>query len=360
MARPPEFGKSARYNYGKVEYRHIVAPADARKILTADPWSYLHAFLRDKAENARGTNRACFTRANYYANLAEDFYKAAESASLPTKGTLAYYGMLNLTKAFISVRGVELETTHEHHGLTLTHATKHEINIQARPSSATGKSIFYEFSKQLGKPVSRSSTINIIEACLNIPELHSICHDLGFAGTQKHRFIPVDIEFRTSETHDWLFTLLSYRKEDEKRTPIQQLTKGARKDYFLDGVTDEGRVYLRSRKRKKLTNNNWNRVYGNVLKEYSNFSIASLLTSGGYRYYLNLRDPELHHLSYSLLAMFYAGTVARYRPTEVELIMKGTQRAILTEAIALLPRQFLYQLTSLATNGVCVVPYSQI
>ena len=94
MPRPAEFGESARYNYARVEYRHIVTPADARKILTADPWSYLHAFLRDKVERARGTNRACLTRANYYANLAEDFYKAAESGSVPTQGTLVYYGML--------------------------------------------------------------------------------------------------------------------------------------------------------------------------------------------------------------------------------------------------------------------------
>ena len=258
------------------------------------------------------------------------------------------------------MRGVELETTHEHHGLTLTHATEHTITIQPRPAGGNGLSIFYEFAKQLGKPITGASTINIIGACINIPELHSICHELGFAGTQKRRFLPVEIEIRTTEAHDWLFTLLSYRKEDENRTPIRRFARGPRKDYFLNGITSDGRVYHRSRKRKKLTKDNWNRVYRNVLSEYSKFNIGSLLTSSGYRYYLNLRDPELHHLSYSLLAMFYAGTVARYRPTEVESIMRGTQRAILTEAIALLPRQFLYQLTSLTTEELCVVPYSQI
>jgi len=360
MARPPEFGKSARYNYAKVEYRHVITNADARKILTADPWSYLHAFLRDKAENARGKNRCCYTRANYYANLAEDFYKASDAATLPTRATLAYYGMLNLVKSFISVRGVELETTHEHHGLALTHGTKHEVTIQAKPSPSSGKSIFYEFSRQLGKPPTTASCINILHACVNIPELHSICHELGFFGTQKRRFLPVDIEIRTSESYDYLFSLLSFRKEDEQRTPSHRLLKGPRSDYFLEGVLDDGRVFHRSRKRKRLNKENWNRVFRNILQEYSTFNITSLLTASGYRYYLNLRDPDLHHLSYSMLAMFYAGTVARYRPSEVEIIMKGTQRAILTEAIALLPRQFLYQITSLTTDGLCVVPYSQI
>ncbi|MBK1875598.1 YaaC family protein [Pelagicoccus mobilis] len=358
MAKSPDLGKPARLNYAKVEFRHIQTKADERKMLTADPWSYLHSYLRDKAEASRGTNRQCFTRANYYANLAEDFYKAASGASLPTKGTLSYYGMLNLVKAFVSVRGVELETTQEHHGLSLPHGEQHKVSIQHRPKS--GKSIFYEFARELGSPTTRTSTIGVIDACLNIPELHSICHELGFAGSQKQRFIPVEIDVRTSDDHKWLFTLLSYRKEDEKRTPIHRILKGNRKDYFLDPVSENGRVYHRSKKRKKLSSENWNRVYCNILKEYHSFSISSLLTPSGYKYYLNLRDADFHHLAYSLIAMFYAGTVARYRPSEVEVIMKGTQRAILTEAIALLPSQFLYQLTSLITERICVIPYSKI
>jgi hypothetical protein len=360
MGRPIEFGKSARFNYAKVEYRHIETDADSRKILTADPWSYLHAYLREKSERCRAKNRQCITRANYYANLAEDFYKASEETALPTKGTLAYYGMLNLAKAFISVRGVELETTHEHHGLSLTHQVKHEVTIQAKPSAASGKSIFYEFSKLLGRPPLKAGSLNVIQSCLNIPEMHSVCHELRFAGTQKWRFLPVNIEFRVSDNHNHLFTLLSYRKEDQQRMPLYRLSKGPREGCFHDGQDDEGRVFHRSKRRKKLTKENWNRVYRNILKDYSAFNIASLLTPSGFRYYLNLSDPELHHLSYSLIAMFYAGTVARYRPTEVEEIMKGTQRAVLSEAVALLPRQFLYQMTSLISGAVCVVPYSKI
>jgi hypothetical protein len=47
----------------------------------------------------------------------------SQKASMPrwkvqtrTRGVIAYYGMLNLTKAYLSCRNVELETVIEHHG----------------------------------------------------------------------------------------------------------------------------------------------------------------------------------------------------------------------------------------------------
>jgi len=360
MAKQPDMGKPALFKYARVDFRHIVTSAGEQRVLTADPWSYLHSFLIGKIANSRGSNRECFIRANYYANLAEDFYKASEHASLPTKATLCYYGMLNLVKAFISVEGVELETSHEHHGMVLTHGKEYQVTVQKKVKPSIGKNIFYEFTEKLGMPVKLAEEINIIEACLNIPELHSICRKLGYGG-QKQRFLPVDISINVTSDHKWLFSVLSYRKEDEMRTRIDRLLKGTRKNYFLEGVDGEnGKVNLRSRKRKNVDTGDWNRCYQNILREYQSHNISSMLSSGGYRYYINLNSPNYHHLAYSIIAMFYAGTVARYRPSEVKKIMEGHDRAIYTEAVALLPKQFLYQMTSLITKDVCVIPYSNL
>ena len=108
MPRPREPGVPAQFKYQRVKYYPFnVGPVDSF-LLTADPWSYLYAWLTQNRPS-KGAGRRRFERAIYYAQLAEGFYKASHMTELPTKGTLTYYGMLNLVKCFISVRGVELE-----------------------------------------------------------------------------------------------------------------------------------------------------------------------------------------------------------------------------------------------------------
>ena len=58
--------------------------------------------------------------------------------------------------------------------------------------------------------------------------------------------------------------------------------------------------------------------------------------------------------------MFYLGHSARYRPSEIEEIMQGELRPLATEAVAILPKQFMYQLVSLITGKLCMIPYSEL
>lgn len=119
-------------------------------------------------------------------------------------------------------------------------------------------------------------------------------------------------------------------------------------------------VCERGKKRKSLSKDNFPRVYKNCLKEYRPFELSSILTKSGYRYYCDLEPGPLHHLCYSLMALFFVGTIARYRPTTIDSVMTGATRPLVTEALALCPQQFVYQLVSLATKSVCVVPYAKL
>ena len=130
MPRQLKPGKKAKYKYNEVKYAHVDAKPGEPAVLIADPWSYLHAFLLERENSSYSQRKKCFKRARYFAQSAESFYRAAEAVDLPTKGTLAYYGMLNLVKCFISSREIPLETQWEHHGLILPVGTKYKIEVQ--------------------------------------------------------------------------------------------------------------------------------------------------------------------------------------------------------------------------------------
>lgn len=355
MPRLIQAGVPAKYNYSAVRYSHVPVRPGQSAVLTADPWSYLHGHLLQTASHKRGNNRRNLERATYYARLAEDFYRAGDLVDLPTQGTLLYYGMLNLVKCLLSTDGVPLESQIEHHGLNLAPEMKFELHIPA--ASKRSVNIFAEFARILGTPAAGKQHAKLQDAVSHIPELHAICSNLKFI--RRPKFLPIEVAFLTNAEHTTLFTEVSFSKGHEQNVQTTKFLSGHRKDYFLELPDREGKAVYRSRSRKRLRKN-WKVVYSNVLKEYSKFRFASVLTRSGYRYYCDLEPGYYHHLCYSLMVMFYIGSAARYRPSEVDEVLNGPLRPLVTEAVALCPRQFLYQLVSLITKQLCVIPYAQI
>ena len=75
---------------------------------------------------------------------------------------------------------------------------------------------------------------------------------------------------------------------------------------------------------------------------------------------MDLGKREYHHLAWALMLMYYIGSIARYRPVAAETVMAGAMRPLISEAVAVCPRQFLYQLTSLITKRSCSVPHASL
>ena len=266
--------------------------------------------------------------------------------------------MLNLVKCFLSTRRIELESQLEHHGLTLPLGKKQFIQINTSSGSI---SIFSEFAKLLGKPVSQKKELSVKDLICHIPELHEMAYSLKQLNWTRRKFLPVQIDFLVNSKKDKLFTQIKYEKKQEKRVvKTSNFYKGNRANYFQDKREEQGWLIYRSKTRKSLNQKNFPRIYRNIREEYAKFDLTSLLTSSGYKYYCDLKPGLYHHLSFSLALLFYLGSVARYRPTEVEELVTSEVSPLISEAIAVVPMQFLYQLVSLITNNVCVIPQAKL
>lgn len=356
MPRQIEQGELALYKYNKLRFSFVDLAAGEQQILTSDPWSFLSSHLQSRQKKARGTNLEKIERALYFASLAEDFYLAAESVPLPAKGTLLYYGMLDLVKCFLSLNDVQLETTYEHHGLILPIGK--ELTVEAKPKMRDGINIFACFCEKLGKEIKSLTEVSFNQALSHVPEIHGIYTSLGHR--QKRKLLPVDIEFQVNQARNKLFTEILFDKKQESKVDTTRFLTGKRQNYFKDGYSRPQKIVYRAAKRKAYTKGNMDRIFQNILVDYRSFDIVPILTSQGYRYYVDLLPGAVPHLAYSLLAMFYLGSAARYRPLEIKSLLEGNLRPLVSEFVSLTPRQFLYQMVSITTKKECVIPFSAI
>ena len=349
----------ATFNHARVVYSPFGAEPGAQFVLTADPWSFLTATINQRlAEGPRGSNRIRLERALYYSDLAESFYESSRASKLPASGTLAYYGVLNLVKCYLSLNGVDLETKVEHHGLSLPIGKKQTIQISAPSSSSLN--IFGDFARLLGKPVTAKEEVTLEEASGHLPELHEMAFTLGHLPGNRRGFLPIDIRFLMPEANRHIYTEVCFEKKQLTRVNTHAFYLGMRKAYFRPACQRDSEIAHRSIRKKTCTWENLPRKYRNICNDYAKFDIASLLTPQGYKYYCDIRKPKWHHLSYSLLIMYYIGTAARYRPSEMNALLRSDMRPLISEALAVVPGQILYHLVSLCTSRNCVVPHSTV
>jgi hypothetical protein len=356
MAKEITPAEPALFKYNKIKYSFVDVEAGQQHVLTSDPWSYLTSHLQTRLNSTRGNNKSNIQRALYFAKLAEDFYRSADVVELPAKGTLLYYGMLDLVKSYLCLKNVPLETTHEHHGMSLPLGRELTITVSGNMNNAIN--IFSCFSETQGRKVAGQHQVDFRQALSHVPEIHGIYNTIGQGA--KRKLLPVTIDFLTNDKRDKLFTEISFDKEQEAKVDTKRFSTGRRATYFRDGCPRPQKIVYRSARRKSYTKTNIGKIYRNILKEYRSFDIVPILTPQGYRYYVDLRPGDFSHLSYALLAMFYLGSAARYRPLEIKSLLEGPLRPLVSEFVSLTPRQFLYQMVSLATNRECVIPFSAI
>jgi YaaC-like Protein len=72
--------------------------------------------------------------------------------------------------------------------------------------------------------------------------------------------------------------------------------------------------------------------------------MVSILTPGGYRHYLSDYEPasRVSPILAAYMAMFYFGSVARYRPLDLEKMREGKFAWVIEEMLATQGEQFLY------------------
>jgi len=233
-------GEPALRDYSPVRYSHLATDPGEGPLLTADPWSYLRAHFGQKIPSTKGANRRRFERALYYVRLAEDFYSATERHER-TAGVVAYYAMLNLVKAYLSSSGVELETSLEHHGLTMPVQSDTCVDVLSKADKGHIH-IFHEFARLLGTPVTARTSVELLEIATHIPELHDVAWKLGHLTTAKRKFLPVHVDLLVNSDRTYLFSELRFEKRHESAYHVHKFLRGARKEYFKEPRTEDGWV----------------------------------------------------------------------------------------------------------------------
>lgn len=344
------------HNYNPIKYSFVRVRAGEQHVLTSDPWSYLASHIQALIPKKKGMNKQNLDRAFHYARLAEDFYKASETTPLPAKGTLVYYSMLNLVKCYLSCNGVELEKTYEHHGLQLPQGKKGQIEAK-RPDPTQNINIFSEFCKQLGSPVTTTTEFSLESALSHIPEIHGLHSSV--IGT-KRKLLPVSLISWSLKTRNLFLPNSATRKSKKTKLMYLSYTKINDKPTSSQRTPATVLLFTVAAAKKTYTKDNIETKYLNVLSEYEKFNITPILTRQGYRYYVDLKPGQFPSLAYSLAAMFYLGSAARYRPVEMESVLHGKLRPLITELISLTPKQFLYRMVSHITQRECVIPLSKL
>ena len=358
----------ARKNFNSVHYFPFGnVPADSY-VLTSDPWNFLKAYLKNEYDKIKrstpkqGPVKERIGKAIYFIELAESFQKSADNIQLPTKATLTYYSALNVVKAFLLIRGHDLETAQEYHGLSLNSEDKTEITVSK--VAKNGINIFHTFASELGFTANPSSKISLTEMVSNLPEIHELAFNLGLINKTKRKFLPVQVEF-TSNENRW--TRLSYRlsfKRKHKHDYRIEKFKNGILSQKLEFEKDEGeKVIYKSKQIRALTHKSdqsWNTNYQEFCKELNEINIRLILTRLGYKYYLDIQPDKYNSPIYYLVMVFYLGSIARYRPSLNEEIIKGEYNAIVAEVMNSSPKQFLYFMTGMMTNKVCAIPMANL
>lgn len=363
-----ELGEQVLRDYKSVKYFPFGNKAGAPFILTSDPLGYLEAWLNNQLnaiQRDTKSKKGTLTKAIYFTRLSKDFYNSSLISEMPSKGTLLYYSFINIVKVYLLINGYELEKQVEHHGLSLPANYKDKLKLIT--PSGDGISIFHEFAKCLGKEINASDGLDIKfeELLSSLPEVHEIGFALGLFPELKRKFLPVDLVIRTNKSRKKIFYTLSYEKKFDYQMKVDKLNRGIFRSKLikLNIENDLNKHYFKSSLNLSYTNNSeksWNSCYPKIVSDINEMNLTPMITRQGFRFYLDLEPKRFHRLSSVLGFAYYLGTVARYRPSLNEEILKGKYQSIINEAIISCPNQFFYLMVSHITKQVCAIPMAKI
>lgn len=354
----------AKRNYHSVKYFPFPVEPGEPFMLTSNPWNFLDTWINNQIRLFKRTSerKERLEKSLYFLELAKNFQLSADSAKMPTKGTLTYYSILNLNKVFLLTKGIDLEVSMEHHGLVLPSNEKKRLRVSSNGDEFIN--LFSTFSKFVGSSVNAGEFIDIDEMISEIPEIHEMTFNIGKLRTTKRKFLPIEINILTNKPrHTHLIYEIKYEKKNANLMRVEKFRSGILNTKLEKYCEDDVYISYRSKRRINYTYNSdssWKNRYQEIQNELNEIGVSVILTRGGYRYYLNLQPNKYKPIVYYVALMYYIGSVARYRPTLYNNILAGEYQSVFTEALETCNVQFLYYLASLITKKVCAVPMAKL
>jgi hypothetical protein len=330
------------------------------RLMTSNPWACMAAHINMKMKSSRQRQRALA-----FLEQAEDFYLAAAAPRLRSRPLLYYYSYLNLAKAFLVVRknlelfkcihGVKEDGENIRKRLTIT-SQKVKVNDQKGKRTQ----IYREFVNECGFAVPRkpqpSRLVDLLEQVIGVEQI------LSQTLNRKRRFIPVDsatLEFNPDSKEVWV-TIMVKREDLAISSDIPKEIR--HNNTSLEEVESPESLYKRyESKDVKRYKKSPKDALRDLVKETKK-DLWSLLRPGGYRFYLSSipAKARLAQVASCFQAMFYFGSVARYRPDDFVKLAEGKHGWLVREFINTQALQFVYLLGSGLIGAEMIIPEAAI
>jgi len=333
------------------------------ELLLSSPWDAIEYEIKRKF----GAGHKSRAIALSFLSQARDFYHASKNYALSSQPLLLYYSFLNLAKSYIVFRGIRASLENAYHGISelpssasatsLNPTRGAQIRIQTSVGVGSRDNILPLFAQALGfSPTSIAGSYSVFDEILC---QMVIGHRLwSVASGHRERFVPLrEIAVLTDPTQRLLWLRITCTRAQAKANGLThaELLKFSHSDSCFGEVIlrDTGRdrelIVLEQTQKQK-----YNRRAGDVLHKLVEPLIPLVWpvirgVPPYRRYYLFAGPPSTKRLPPLLslyAAIFYFGSVTRYRPYYFEEIRASAYGMLVDEILMTQGQQFAYQLAS--------------
>jgi len=302
---------------------------DRRKprVVTADPWAFLSHLAATRLDKRHEDI------ANAYIAQGNDFFEAAQNPRFHSRPLLYYYAFLNVVKAALLIRKLPLPPL-ARHGISDPRANSRQRlrfagqTVSIQRAAADHSEIFPELLRMLGYRGTLPRSFRVVDLLRVVPSIHRTFTQVM---ASPPIFAPVRrFELRYRRGSVWLRMRMTRTAKDVRTAPVRAQTRG------IDNAIAA------------------------IARDVRECGIAAVLTMRGYHFYLVDTPPGLFmpHLAAMYGAIFYLGSITRYKPDVFDKIISGKQSWVVEEFLASLPTQFLYGLASELAGVDVVRPYA--
>lgn len=327
------------------------------RIATLDPWRCLQVHVHSNVKDQKQKQKALA-----FLEQAEDFYHAAEAPRIASKPLLHYYSFLNLAKSYLAVKK-GLDLSYSTHGLREPSTNRRKRMTITSQMVEVDKirnksyvSIYHKLVRECGFTVPAKpkpmKVVDLLEQAVNINGI------TAWSMGRPCQFFPLaDIRFEYDSSTKDVWISWDIRKNNlmasansasnlrKNMTAFEEVTSSCKDFRRFESI--HARRYTRSpiQVLRKLVNDTWHDIW-------------SELKPGGYQFWVSSipKAKRLAQLAAAYQAMFYFGSLTRYRPDDFHKLADGKHGWMVQEFLNTQPLQFVYFLGSGMIDSELVMP----
>jgi len=326
-------------------HKTIINPDfNARIVLASDPWEYVDMWLKRRGK----------TGVRFFWQQARSFYNASLSLSKYSVPLTAYYSMLNMTKALLTVKGEQFSD--EHHGLSGKNtSTKALLSKEVVEFKTTG--VLPGLCRYLQEP-SDCLKYTLKNVLYNLPYIHR-AYCLTFS-SDPELFVPITKPLfvkKEGSSETWFCADIKNRKYRNIWT-VRSLPYDFEKEEAPDSNTE---FTIRCRRRFKWTGAN-KASLGRLCNYHKRIRKHLLYINGPQCLWYIKRTGnnngiiERSTLTLQFAAMHRLSELTRYEPLILTKHFRGKHNWLLSEFITKTLDQYVDEISAEITGAQIMIP----